>query len=443
MFLQLLDAVVDDPGGSDLRNVPEWLRRQIQEALDPLLPGDGTPASNFDILSRVQMVEATFSFAIKSYIDLPAQARLVPSANLAFGDLYSTDFSGEVIAAPRSLERAAVVVLCRGLLFFQYHLATLLGPAIPDDVCDELLAGFDHRGGIMTSPRIVEVRRRTRTELRARFLKDLPRELSYLGKNYVELGILHLPEQNRQFDPLPPVTDRERCAHPLELGADLARFAEDFICMHEIAHLNLGHPWGDGSQDAHTREFEADSWAIRTMLSARDGREHIAILCGATFFLTIAGWLERRTGSDQIATHPSASDRLEAVLAAVGGPRAAIARRMSSAIEKAFATPPVDDAMSMNSLQIGLRAAFNPESLRRFKNTFPRWLAFGAPAKLCLALAHERVRIEGELADEPRAFETKGAMEAALWAYEITEAVSNPVLSNMLAALYRKAKEKL
>ena len=436
--------------------IPPWMLEQLKQI-------DLPPAH--DVITTIERLYRTHDIG-KILFDqevarLPEilRQKLIQGSLLAVGSLLSSEFNGAVVKVPGSNDKYVVQLPFGGPMlseFFCNLLCVHLGPRNHAHMIEGYLEATDQEESFLA--KLKRAKRLSSTLHDAKTRKYNIREIAWQAQTqlhrYACLGVVDPNDFVRDFHPIPLVGDERRIGHPLELGRAYAYFANRFLIRHECAHILLS----DSGLEPIPEEFEADAMALSLGLSQAKGkREQIGACAGAFVFLLLAGWIERISDDQHFGNrHPPTVERVERLkqkLASMKNRREispVVARELAtivSEIEGLFEVLWTESAIlrdaqqaGSNSLRTAMDLAINGNCDAIFLDQIPRWLMFGAPAKLCLELAKYRCDLEHQ-ANSGRSPDAAARLRILMQVYNIAEQQENSSLYEFLMSEYRAIQQ--
>lgn len=444
LFEWFLRIVPPEAGGSDLQSFPPWLRDQlseigITEGSDPI----ELLRRFVDTFDPIQSYGETFANQLAARLPPRLAQKFCVGPRLAFGSTTTTDVNGRAI--PIEPQGSGwVVVLSMGAGLLLRFAASLLALHLPDPIHEALRratrkGSSRHDGGGVPAFDSIE-------HVRSHYPREtLAEELANMIRRHVEIGAVDPPQISRDYPFSVNMFEIE--GHPLAAGHALSHFAVHFLILHECAHVALDHRSKVDESVQWEREYAADRWAMAVALDLAETTNvgHARALGAALFLIVVEWieWMEEKVHPAQPQTHPPAHLRLARLQRFLGDELPEVLpwivevlgasdsyRRAASWIRDAEPGETALDRLIKQCVSSG--------RVDLFKDQLPRWLLFGAPQKLCRALAKARRWAENS---QRECGSAPAELKLIMWVFAAVRGGSNLGLASLLQQEYDSTKE--
>ena len=428
IFEWILALVPPESTGSNLRKFPPWLEQQLRVlGIDPTSPRRALAS-----FSKIDWAKDAY-VRVVTFLPPDLAERLKLSEHLVVACVPDAEFNGRVYQCKNG---HAIVVPSGAVSLASY--AAELWTLHASPAFSETLILADHLVCKWHEPYSYRLIRSARQQknleaLRSTYPEYIGGELEFLFKTYVDLGVANPPDliMNR-IPPMPLFPDPGRPGHPLETGSHLREWGLRFLLLHECGHIML-----DRFAEAQSiqEEFDADTCAFEMGLkSSSSEKAAVASVVGAWLVLAVARRIEQLDNGGSRTTHPPAEARLERLWAFTRttdllgrSSRAAALAHLQEAEsrEEEFVRASKDyrrwKSTQGNSISSFLRQCIKEGRLPDFMGQVFRWILFGAPSRLCSALAAARVEFERQLKANAKDEEAQAALTAIKQIYDAAD----------------------
>ncbi len=442
---ELLNHIPPNAGGSDLRNLPVWLRESLKKW------------AVSDMKSFFKEVLSKHDWAIgehKSLIhNLPPSAKsvLTISDTFAVGSTTSSEFNGAAIKTPD--KQGWVVVLPTGAERLLHFVSGLIGIYVSEDLANVVIRGGKDLYGVPENF-MFPLKRRLFSGIQRHQLQKsypLPRgscEIQSLLKRYVSLGVVDPSDLLCGYLPLPLPLSLEFAGHPLEPGNWLAQAAIRFLLLHEYAHVLLQH---ESEIMGETCEFAADAKAVQ--IGAEAASSLNARSCnwiGAYLFLRCAGWIrDLESNTSATNTHPHPHSRWEKLKQCMESSCAdphtkQLVQELETIFDAAWRESAIlrsDVLKDVNSMDLLLERCVETGPPEMLMDQFPRWILAGVPWRICQAFGRSRARLEMTLRDSPGDEHARAKLNLLMQAFQVAAQGDSDVLHESMERAYAEAKQ--
>ena len=409
----LLSLVPRDDRATDLTRLPNTLRSEaLAMGLPPFL--DGVNALKW--IFTEQDWAARMHKGCIEFVAMDNRAKISPSDTFAVGSRPGSQINAEAIPVPPYHGSGWVLVFDYGLFNFTGNLARLLTLRMPPTLRKRIARAGQPADMTVSWPARIFARLRWSQEIAA--LNAVPFWqiiVEFVGAlhAYESLGVSALS----LLPTLQYVPARPGIGHPLECSGRIADASLEFVILHELSHVLLGHTTSTGSI-SQEQEFAADCKALRLLVEGRRTNPEAAALgyAGAVFLLRLTQYLESFDEGWRPATHPRAQARIDAlrkVLDEINREERLPARCMhelSDGIDNVLQDLWNQSAGFRLALRQGratdvfetlLDASARHEDDKKFVGQILRWMAFSAPDRLCSRIAREKAKLERDADSSP------------------------------------------
>lgn len=446
-----LELVPPGAGGTDLRHLPPELEAQLKASGIT----EGSTEDKLNALFRVHdWVTEEYAALSQIYPVLPTKMSSV--GKIAAGTTSDAEFNGHVY----KVEGGTVIVLPFGAFSLLSHAAemvTLLGSY----ELWQILASATSRELNIPDSWSLRLGRRLAHLVQGRSLKlkhekRLDWQYNLMMRQYVDLGVVpNIPDSLHEIGPMPQLWDVKRLGHPLEAGGNLRRFAIRFLMLHEIGHILCNHFHHPSSDDrSQDDELQADHYAISFMLENAACQETaVAVILGTWLVFSVSGLIERLESEKDISltTHPPAwrrSGELKKIIEESPFLQKDLSQKAlrfldeltnrHRSFENPLALRGIEFGPNDNALIRLSRSCAEHDTPKMFYDQVPRWMLFGAPLRLCRAIALGRRSVEERLLADPGDRVALKQLELFMWVYAAAERSPNSDVANRLQAEYKR-----
>ncbi|WP_338833677.1 hypothetical protein [Bradyrhizobium septentrionale] len=445
-FEWILHLVPAGAGGTDLTRLPS----EIEEQLTRIGIREGSPIERMrEANRRIDWVRDEFAQLLDVFPNV--RKSLASAGDVSAAAVNEAEFNGHVYRC----KGGYAIIVPTGVLLLTSFTAELYGMFSTSHFQRTMVLGDKLLASRSADPWREQLQRAARlAETSGNFLALYPRqagaELQILFRRYSDLGVSDPPDLIRAQSTMPLPPDPRRLGHPLEAGNHLRQLAIKFLMLHECAHIALNHFDGSLAQGTWTQEFDADLWAVRTMLESTTSRYAAAAsVLGAWLLMTIARHAEAFDKAKSQTSHPPAHERIDNLWTYVRG------TNLLGRASKRLALDCLEEAQTRqvalnrggwefreprfaggNALARFLSDCIAKRTLDPFLDQVARWLYQGAPSRLCHSLATARVELERKNKKEPKDEGIKLGLDAVMQVYGTADRHSNSVLKDMLQDAY-------
>jgi hypothetical protein len=394
---ELLELVPAGGGGSDLKNPPDDLVRQL-EVLG--CPRDLSYAEMLRwLMSREQIWGLPTYNSLIGQLSPERAAKLKLGPNLAIGSRKTAELNGRTYQVPPP-GKGAAVLLDAGAGILAMVVAAAVVAAHPGGHRAILSTIATAALGVQEDAALVQRRLRLLGGIGAQSPLDCGLDLAYSIESYRLLGVIE-PAKLVGMGFVPVRGDSARVGHPFAAASDLADVMERFLLCHELGHLE-----DDYSQPyTHEVEFSADRRGLRLMADAIKSDPIGLLGCFAALNVMFAMLEALESGAlVDDDPHPAARERLDRLRQVLIHEYAAESAALDGFENLYQRTIRLWNGgcnvmrstgwNGENAFDLHLESCVQKSNRAAWEDQIPRWFLFGSPRGLCRAAAESRVRLQ-------------------------------------------------
>ncbi|MYM28305.1 hypothetical protein GTP58_08210 [Duganella sp. CY15W] len=440
--------------GSNLNDVPEWLRDQLAIV-------GASPDSNFintfkKILDSFDIASWVFEEQVKQ-MSAELQEKFKLGSTLAVGSTYSCEFNGAVWKVPKN-EECRVIVFPIGAMLLTQYCSDLIGIHLKFKSSELFLDAYFKAIGYSSSgiERALRIKNSSlrQCEILDKFhFDEVAEQLQLQLHRNAFLGVVDGNDYLRDYYPIPLHGDSRRPGHPLELGRTIVHFVNGFFVRHECAHILLDES-NDMPTTSHEVEFAADRIAFSLGITqASTPQEKVCACAGAFIFLSLGRWVEELNDMPEYkSSHPASNERMSRLRIELDNfleldpTTKDLARSLIDEldwlIQRLWRKSTHLRNSSSNSLISTMQRAVDEKNHAIFLDQVPRWLIFGAPKKLCYRLAVYRCQLENAASTASPTDEVHVKLSILMQIYETAKERTSSNLYDFLMKDYNRQRSQ-